>query len=233
MGKGLERCLLGQPVISKINLLEIKAQNASVGKIISLEMVRQKYPNLFRALGTMRGEYYIALREGAEPIALSVPRRIPIPLLPKVKQELEKMERNGVISCVYHPIDWCSGMGVVPKPNNKIRIFVDLTRLNENVKLNKFPSPAVDQSLGLLSGAKYFSKIDLNFGFRQIYLANRSTLLTNFITAFFFGLSINRSFRMLGIQSSPEEIFQQWQDSVFSKPNKCVTHFLARSQRPE
>ena len=39
-------------------------------------------------------------------------------LLPKVKCELEKMEREGVISKINEPTDWCSGMVVVPKLNN-------------------------------------------------------------------------------------------------------------------
>ena len=43
----------------------------------------------------MSGEYHVTLKEGAKPYALSVPRRVPIPLLMQVKQELENMENNG------------------------------------------------------------------------------------------------------------------------------------------
>ena len=45
------------------------------------------------------------------------------------------MEKNGVIFRVDQRTDWCAGMVVVPKPNGKIRICVDLTRLSENVKI--------------------------------------------------------------------------------------------------
>lgn len=126
----------------------------------------------------------VTLKEGAKPYALAVPRRVPIPLLPKVKEELEKMEKNGVISHVDQPTDWCAGMVVAPKPNDKIRICVDLTRLNENVKRENFPLPVIDQSLGQLAGAKYFSKLDANSGFWQIKLSEESRLLTTFITPF-------------------------------------------------
>ncbi|MCG8044483.1 MAG: RNase H-like domain-containing protein, partial [Candidatus Thiodiazotropha endolucinida] len=183
--KGLDRCLLGRPAISKLNLLEIKCQNASVNEVISIETVKERYPNLFKELGMMSGEYDITLKEGAKPHALSVPRRVPIPLLPKVRQELDNMEKNGVISRVDQPSDWCAGLVVVPKTEaGKIRICVDLTHLNENVKRENFPLPAIDQSLGLLSGAKYFSKIDLNFAFWQILLSSRCKMLTTFITPF-------------------------------------------------
>ncbi|MCG7865814.1 MAG: reverse transcriptase family protein [Candidatus Thiodiazotropha taylori] len=180
--KGLERCLLGRPAIINLNLLEIKDQNIS--EVISLESIKQKHPNLFRELGTLDGEYHITLKEGAKPYALAVPRRVPIPLLPKVKEEIEKMEKNGVISRVDQPTDWCAGMVVAPKPNDKIRICVDLSRLNENVKRENFPLPVIDQSLGLLSGAKYFSKLDANSGFWQIKLSEESRLLTTFITPY-------------------------------------------------
>lgn len=51
----------------------------------------------------------------------------------QVKDEIEGMEQLGVIVRVSEPTKWCSGMVVVPKANNKVRICVDLTRLNESV----------------------------------------------------------------------------------------------------
>ena len=93
--KGLDRCQLGRPAITKLDLLEFKHPNASLSEVIILETVKLKYPNLFRELGEMSGKYCVTLKEGAKPYALSVPRRVPIPLLPQVKQELENMEKNG------------------------------------------------------------------------------------------------------------------------------------------
>ena len=51
----------------------------------------------------------------------------------KVKTELQRMEKVGVISRVSEPTDWCAGMVVVPKPDGRVRICVDLT----NLKLNQ------------------------------------------------------------------------------------------------
>ena len=44
------------------------------------------------------------------------------------------MEELGVIAKVEEPTEWRAGMVVVPKPNGKVRICVDLTRLNESVR---------------------------------------------------------------------------------------------------
>ena len=102
--KGLDRCLLGRPAITKLDLLEFKHPNASLGEVITIETVKSKYPNLFRDLGEMGGVYHVTLNEGAKPYALSVPRRFPIPLLPQVKQELESMgKKQALFSVLTNP----------------------------------------------------------------------------------------------------------------------------------
>ena len=75
-------------------------------------------------------------------------------------------------------------MVVVPKSNGKVRICVDLTRLNDSVCRERHPLPAVDQTLAQLAGAKIFSKLDANSGFWQIPLSRESIPLTTFITPF-------------------------------------------------
>ena len=129
-------------------------------------------------------EYEIKLKENATPYALYVPRNIPIPLRPKVKEELERMEQMGVISKVTEPSEWCAGMVVVPKKSGDVRICVDLKPLNESVLREPHPIPKVDETLALLSGAVHFSKLDANSGFWQIPLSESSKPLTTFITPF-------------------------------------------------
>ena len=69
---------------------------------------------------------------GSAPYAITTPRRVALPLMPKVKEELQRMEKLGVISKVDIPTDWCAGMVLVPKPGGRIRICVDLTKLNDS-----------------------------------------------------------------------------------------------------
>lgn len=68
----------------------------------------------------------IVLKEGAEPYAVNVSRRVPLPLLPKVKAELSRMEKEGIIEKVTEPTEWCTAMVPVLKPNGDVRICVDL-----------------------------------------------------------------------------------------------------------
>ena len=52
----------------------------------------------------------------------------------KVKTELQRMEKMGVISRVSELTDWCAGLVVVPKPDGRVRICVNPTKLNQNVQ---------------------------------------------------------------------------------------------------
>ena len=115
--------------------------------------VVSKFPHLFNGLVCMKGAYHIPLKENAVPFALTVPCRVPIALMPKVQSELQRMEQKGVISQVKEPTDWCAGMVVVPKSGGKVRICVDLTKLNQNVRRECLMLPSVEQTLAQLGGA--------------------------------------------------------------------------------
>jgi len=69
--------------------------------------------------------------------SLCTPRRVGISLLPRVKEELARMEVLGVIEKVEQPTEWCAGLVVV-----MVRY-----ELNESVCREKHPLPAVEQTL--------------------------------------------------------------------------------------
>ena len=112
------------------------------------------------------------------------PRKIPHPLLLKIKEELESMLHQGVISPVTMLTEWCSGLVPVPKPNGKVRICVDLTKLNKAVQREIHQMPSVDESLAKLGDSKIFSKLDSNSSFWQLPVDEDSKLLTTFVTPF-------------------------------------------------
>ena len=152
-----------------------------IGNVAGKKTPKEKFPKLFQELGKLEGDYHITLRPGATPYSLDTPRRVPIPLMQAVKSELDRMEKQGVIARVTKPTEWCSGMVVVPKKGGRVRICVDLTRLNENICRERHILPAVEQTFAQLVGAKVFSKLDANSGFWQITLSSQSHDLTTFI----------------------------------------------------
>ena len=70
----------------------------------------------------MKEEYNIKLKDDATPFALTVPRKVPMPLYTETKDEIDRMLKSGVISPVDSPTDWCAPMVVTPKPNGKVRV---------------------------------------------------------------------------------------------------------------
>ena len=63
----------------------------------------------------------------------------------QVKDELDKMEQENIISRVECPIQ--IGVVVVPKSNSKVRICVDLTQLNKCVKRERHILSSVNHTL--------------------------------------------------------------------------------------
>ncbi len=80
----------------------------------------------------------IRLNEGVTPYSISTARRVPFPILDKVRKELDIMVNDRIIEKVTDPTDWCAPMVPVVKPNGNIRICVDLKKLNEAVKRERF-----------------------------------------------------------------------------------------------
>ncbi|BES89626.1 Hypothetical Protein NTJ_02434 [Nesidiocoris tenuis] len=151
----------------------------------ALNKICQQYPSLFSGIGQVTEPYEIKLAEGAKPYAITCPRRVPITLRQQVKQEIDRLLKIGIIEPIDEPTDWCAGMVTVPKPNNQVRICVDLTKLNQNIKREKFLLPKVEESLALIGEkARIFSKLDARNGYWQIPITKESAKLTTFLTPF-------------------------------------------------
>jgi len=112
--KGLSKPLLGHPAIEALAFVSM------VEPIMMLNSVFNKFPQLFQGLGKLKDNYCIKLHNDCQPYALTTPRRVAIPLLPKVEAELQRMLQMGVIEKVDEATEWCSGMVVVPKPNGSV-----------------------------------------------------------------------------------------------------------------
>ena len=154
----LKNSLLGLPAISALHL----AARIESCEMATTEEVKKRFPKIFQGLGNLGKKYNIKLQSDAKPYALFAPRHVPLPLRKKVKEELDTMEGEGVISKVSEPTAWCAGMVVVPKKSGNLRICVDLKPLNLSVVREVHPLPRVDETLAQLSGAKIFSKLDAN-----------------------------------------------------------------------
>ncbi|UYV69287.1 hypothetical protein LAZ67_6003116 [Cordylochernes scorpioides] len=126
----------------------------------------KEFPEVFEGLGQIGNPYEIKLKPGAKPYAVHTPRRVPIPLMEKLKTRLEELEKAGIIAQVNVATEWCAPTA------------------DEHVQREVYPMPVVEHMLGQLGEARFFSKLDANSGFHQIPLSPDCQHLTTFITPF-------------------------------------------------
>ena len=67
------------------------------------------------------------------------------------------MEEAGIIERVTGPTEWCATMVPVQKSNGKLRICVDLRKLNSAVNRARFVLPTLEDVAPKLVSAQYFS----------------------------------------------------------------------------
>ena len=103
-----------------------------------------KYPDLFQGLGCLPGEHSIKLDPSVPPVA-HPQRKVPVFLRGKIKDELDRMEKAGVVVKHTEPSDWVNSMVAVVKPN-KIRICIDPRDFNEAIRREHFPMTTIEES---------------------------------------------------------------------------------------
>ena len=223
---GATKLLLGLPGIRKFGLMpkvpDIYTITAiDIGRdpweprtfLRTVDDLKQYRPELAEPLGKWKGKtVHITKSDGAVPSHCATARRIAIPLIPKAKAEIMRMQMLDVIEPVDEPTDWCSPIVVVPKTNGDVRICVDLTHVNKAVKRETYQMPSVETTINKIAAGSVYSKLDCNSGYFQLELDEESRNMTTFITP--FG---RFRFKRLpyGISSGPE-IFQKYMDEALS-----------------
>ena len=162
--------LLSKRAIEALNLL---MPDPVVHNMEKTPDFRKEFPKLFTGLGLLKDQYKIPLKDDAISVCIYAPRRVPHPLLPKVKSQLEKMERLKVISKVTEPTEWCCGMVPVPKPSGDVRICVDLTPLNKCVKREVHPMYSVNENKRKYMAARSSPSWMTTQGFGRFLLTSR------------------------------------------------------------
>lgn len=88
---GLKFSLLGRPAIQALGLVA----RVDTVALDSVERVKEQFPTQFKGLGKMEGEYKIGLASALSSFSISTPRRIPLPLMSKVKKNSCAWKRWG------------------------------------------------------------------------------------------------------------------------------------------
>ena len=176
---GLDACL-ELKIIERIDMLDEDEAQEDMSISTDADNLVNTYADVFKGLGTIMVNAHIHVDKTVTPV-VDPPRRIPHAIEKKVKEELEKMIKLGVIAEQVEPTPWVSSITIVKKPN-KIRICLDPTKLNKAIKRGQHATKTIEEVIAKTSGARYFSVIDANKGYWQIKLDIESSKLTTFNT---------------------------------------------------
>ncbi|MCW4346603.1 MAG: pol polyprotein, partial [Candidatus Thiodiazotropha endolucinida] len=105
-------------------------------------------------------------------------RHIPPSLIQEVREHLREMLQIGAIRESSSPFS--SNIVVVRKKDGSLRLCVDYRKLNQRTVKDAYAIPRIDDTLHLLAGAKYFSKLDLKCGYWQVELRELDKAKTAF-----------------------------------------------------
>lgn len=185
--------------------------NGDDSKPLDKKLVTQQYNDVFQGIGLFPGECKIHEDQNIHPV-VHPPRRVPFALHDKLKSEHERMEQTEIITKVSTPTEWVNSLVIVEKPKSgKLHICLDPQDLNRTIMRPHYPMRTLEDVIPLLSGAKFFTKLDARSGYWAIKLCEESSYLTTFNTP----LGRYRFFRLpFGLKSSQDE-FQRKIDEFF------------------
>lgn len=123
-----------------------------------------------------------------------------------MEQELEKLEKQGIIEKVSGPTPWVSPIVVTPKPKNpdSVSLCVDMPMPNCAIQRERHITTTLNDLIHDLNGAVCFTKLDLNAGYHQLEIHPDSRYITTFTTH----VGLRRYTRLNFGISSAAEVFQ-------------------------
>ena len=166
--------LLGRDWLSKIKLNWEELHHIDQTKL-TLEAVLDKHSKVFREeLGMVREVTAKLHVDPQDRPKFYRPRSVPYTMKDKVEQELDHLDKHGIIEPVQFS-EWAAPIVPVLKQNGDIRICGDYKlTVNAVAKLDTYPLPRIEDLFTSLSGGKYFSKLDLAQAYLQLPLDEAS-----------------------------------------------------------
>lgn len=163
----------GSSLLGRNWLKVIKVDWESVKKMSStpLDNLLAQYQKVFQeGLGTLKDiQANLTIKPGAKPKFFRA-RSVPYALKGVIEQELQRLEKQGIIEPVKYS-DWAAPVVPVPKADGHIRLCGDYkVTINPELEVDQFPVPTPEDLFATLAGGKVFTKLDLSRAYQQVVL---------------------------------------------------------------
>ncbi|OMO96911.1 reverse transcriptase [Corchorus capsularis] len=151
--------------------------------VMDLQQLLDKYSGIFeepRGLPPHRPQdHRIPLKDESKTVKIR-PYRHPNIQKNEIEKMVKEMLESGVIR--HSSSSFASAIVMVKKKNGSWRMCVDYRQLNQLTIKDKFPIPLIEELLDELIGAKFFTKLDLRFGYYQVRMHTEDVHKTTFKT---------------------------------------------------
>ena len=168
---------------------------------VEIENILNKYHSV-----TSRGDYDVGECK-LDPMHIDTGNRGPVYVPPRrmspiVRQELsqhiDEWQKNRIITTSNS--SWSFPLVAVRKKDGTCRPCADLREINKITRYEAHPLPNLDDSLKSLKGSRFFTSLDLNKGFMQMFLDEESSNKCSFP----FAGTLYRFLRVpFGLKSAP------------------------------
>ena len=139
------------------------------------------------------------------------PRPVPYALKPFVEQELDRLQKSGVLEPINYS-DWAAPIVTVPKRDRQVRICGDYkVTVNPFLDVDQYPLPRPEDLFATLAGGKYFTTLDLSHAYNQVVLDSDSQ---SFLTINTHHGLFHYKRLPFGVASAPS-LFQKTMDIIF------------------
>ena len=187
--------------------------------------LRKKYASVFSTDATFppsrpQHDHAIPLVPGAQPV--SKPHyRLSTSELDELQKQIKDLMSKGFI----RPSTSAFGAPVlfVKKKDGALRLCVDYRQLNDITIKNRYPLPRIDELIGRLQGATYFSKIDLKSGYHQLQVKEEDRHKTAFRTR--YG-SYEFTVMSFGLTNAPSSFMALMHDVLKGLVDKTIVVYL-------
>ena len=140
-----------------------------------LQSILDKHEALFKPeLGKIRSHQAALLVQPEAQPKFFKPRPVPFAIKDTVSLELDRLEREGILTKTTHS-EWASPIVTVPKPDGRIRICGDFkVTINQSLSVDQYPLPKPEELFTTLTVGKKFTKLDLSQAYLQLELSEES-----------------------------------------------------------
>lgn len=180
--RGSRTSLLGLNWFATLGL-SIQGINQISENDTSLDKILREFSDVFSdQLGTYTGPTVTLPIDPKVPPRRFKARNVPLALRPRIEDELNRLQREGVIEPIQNP-RWSTPIVPVIKPTGAIRLCGDYKiTINTALSNHPYPIPAVTSLLSNLQGGKLFAKIDMAQAYLQLPVDNASAEAQTIIT---------------------------------------------------